>query len=89
MEFMERPVIPKLNFAKMREKEREKQARQEEKAKKQARIQGALGLAEQYGFSDWVEVDTKGMKGVFKRLPERSDLPADINENLIVELYSR
>jgi small subunit ribosomal protein S4 len=60
-----------------------------EKAKKQARIQGALGLAEQYGFSDWIEVDTKGMKGTFKRMPERSDLPADINENLIVELYSR
>jgi small subunit ribosomal protein S4 len=60
-----------------------------EKAKKQARIQSALGLAEQYGFSDWVEVDTKGMKGVFKRLPERADLAADINENLIVELYSR
>ncbi len=60
-----------------------------EKAKKQLRIQGALALAEQYGFVDWVEVDAKAMKGVFKRIPERSDLPADINENLIVELYSR
>ncbi len=67
----------------------EDQVEVREKAKKQARIQASLGLAEQYGFSDWVEVDTKGMKGVFKRLPERSDLPADINENLIVELYSR
>lgn len=60
-----------------------------EKAKKQMRIQGAIALAEQYGYADWIEVDSKGMKGVFKRLPERADLPADINENLIVELYSR
>jgi len=60
-----------------------------EKARKQVRIQGAMALAEQYGFVDWVEVDTKAMKGVFKRVPERADLPADINENLIVELYSR
>jgi small subunit ribosomal protein S4 len=60
-----------------------------EKAKKQTRIQGAISLAEQYGFAEWVEVDSKAMKGVFKRVPERSDLPADINENLIVELYSR
>lgn len=60
-----------------------------EKAKKQTRIQGAVSLAEQYGFAEWVEVDSKAMKGVFKRVPERSDLPADINENLIVELYSR
>jgi small subunit ribosomal protein S4 len=60
-----------------------------EKARKQLRIQGALALAEQYGFADWVEVDAKGMKGVFKRVPDRGDLPADINENLIVELYSR
>ncbi len=60
-----------------------------EKAKKQVRIQGALATAEQYGFVDWIEVDTKGMKGTFKRIPERADMPADINENLIVELYSR
>lgn len=60
-----------------------------EKAKKQTRIQGAVSLAEQYGFAEWVEVDSKAMKGVFKRVPERSDLPADINENLIVELYSK
>lgn len=60
-----------------------------EKAKKQTRIQGAISLAEQYGFAEWVEVDSKAMKGVFKRVPERADLPADINENLIVELYSR
>lgn len=60
-----------------------------EKAKKQVRVQSAVALAEQYGFPDWMEVDTKGLKGVFKRLPDRADLPADINENLIVELYSK
>jgi small subunit ribosomal protein S4 len=60
-----------------------------EKAKKQVRVQNALALAEQYGFADWIEVDTAGLKGVFKRVPDRSDLPADINENLIVELYSK
>ncbi len=60
-----------------------------EKSRKQLRVQGAIDLAEQYGYPDWVEVDPKSMKGIFKRIPERSDLPADINENLIVELYSR
>ncbi len=60
-----------------------------EKARKQVRIQNALALAEQYGFPDWVEVDVKGMSGVFKRIPERADLPAEINEQLIVELYSK
>ncbi len=60
-----------------------------EKARKQTRVAGALSLAEQYGFSDWVEVDVKAMAGVFKRVPERADLAADINESLIVELYSK
>ncbi len=60
-----------------------------EKARKQVRIQNALALAEQYGFPDWVEVDVKGMSGTFKRVPERADLPAEINEQLIVELYSK
>jgi small subunit ribosomal protein S4 len=60
-----------------------------EKAKKQVRIQGALSLAEQYGFVDWVEVDPKAMKGNFKRVPDRADLPAEINEQLVVELYSK
>lgn len=60
-----------------------------EKAKKQVRVQNALALAEQYGFVDWIEVDNKALSGVFKRLPDRSDLPADINESLIVELYSK
>ena len=60
-----------------------------EKARKQLRIQSAIALAEQYGFPEWVEVDSKAMSGVFKRIPERTDLPAEINENLIVELYSK
>ena len=60
-----------------------------EKAKKQVRIQGALSLAEQYGFVDWVEVDPKAMKGNFKRIPDRADLSAEINEQLVVELYSK
>ncbi|WP_455218677.1 30S ribosomal protein S4, partial [Kaarinaea lacus] len=60
-----------------------------EKAKNQLRIQGALEMASQRGFVDWVDVDVKKMSGVFKALPERSDLPSDINEQLIVELYSK
>jgi small subunit ribosomal protein S4 len=60
-----------------------------EKSRKQERIQNSLAIAEQYDFPDWVEVDVKGMSGVFKRIPERSDLPAEINEQLIVELYSK
>jgi small subunit ribosomal protein S4 len=60
-----------------------------EKATKQDRVQNAISLAEQYGFPDWVEVDTKAFKGVLRRIPDRSDLPADINESLIVELYSK
>lgn len=59
------------------------------KAQKQARVQNALALAEQYGLPDWVDVDSKAMRGVFKRVPERSDLASDINEQLIVELYSK
>ncbi|TVQ84804.1 MAG: 30S ribosomal protein S4 [Chromatiaceae bacterium] len=60
-----------------------------EKAQKQVRVQSAVALAEQNGFPDWVEVDTKGLKGVLKRIPDRVDLPSDINESLIVELYSK
>jgi small subunit ribosomal protein S4 len=60
-----------------------------EKAKKQRRIQTALAMAEQYGFAEWVEVDSKGLKGVFKRIPDRSELPAEIAEQLVVELYSK
>ncbi|MCU7877798.1 MAG: 30S ribosomal protein S4 [Candidatus Thiodiazotropha sp. (ex Lucinoma borealis)] len=60
-----------------------------EKAKKQLRIQGALELQGQFGFVDWVEVDPKAMKGKVKRIPDRSDLSAEINEQLVVELYSK
>jgi small subunit ribosomal protein S4 len=60
-----------------------------EVARKQVRVQNSMALAEQYGFADWIEVDSKGFKGVFKRVPDHSDLPADINESLIVELYSK
>lgn len=60
-----------------------------EKAKKQARIMEALSLAEQSGLPSWVAVDGKKMEGTFKNVPDRSELTADVNESLIVELYSR
>lgn len=60
-----------------------------EKARKQLRIQDSLNTAEQFGFPDWVEVDGKKMQGTFKAPPERSDLSSDINESLVVELYSK
>lgn len=60
-----------------------------EKAKNQLRIQNALSIAAQRSDSDWVEVDATKKEGVFKRVPDREELPADINENLIVELYSK
>lgn len=60
-----------------------------EKAKVQLRIKSSLELSEQNGSVSWVEVDAKKMTGTFKVLPERSDLSTDINENLIVELYSK
>lgn len=60
-----------------------------EKARNQLRIQSALELCAQRGFADWVEVDTVKMSGRFKRIPERIDLSADINESLVVELYSK
>ncbi|WP_423188160.1 30S ribosomal protein S4 [Alishewanella sp. d11] len=60
-----------------------------EKAKKQARIGAALEVAAQREKPTWIEVDNAKLEGVFKRTPERSDLSADINEQLIVELYSK
>ena len=60
-----------------------------EKSRGQARVIASLELAEQNGFPSWVSVDAKKMEGVFKQMPDRSDLGADINESLIVELYSR
>jgi len=60
-----------------------------EKAKKQLRIGSALEIAEQIGFPSWVDVDTSAKKGTFKSAPERDDLPADIDESLVVALYSK
>lgn len=60
-----------------------------EKAKNQARIKAALEIAAQRELPTWIEVDSNKMEGTFKRLPERSDLSADINEHLIVEFYSK
>lgn len=60
-----------------------------EKSKSQARIQGALEVAKQRVQPTWVEVDDKNLKGTFKAIPARSDLPVEYNENLIVELYSK
>ncbi|MBK8817136.1 MAG: 30S ribosomal protein S4 [Methylococcaceae bacterium] len=60
-----------------------------EKAKKQQRIIDALGVAEQYGFPSWVEVNSKNMTGTYNSLPDRVDLGSDINEQLVVELYSK
>jgi len=59
------------------------------KAKKQLRIGSALEIAEQIGLPDWVSVDAANKKGVFKAIPERSELSADIDESLVVALYSK
>ncbi len=60
-----------------------------EKSKNQLRVKNALELAGQRAEVEWVDVDANKMEGVFKRFPEREDLPSEINENLIVELYSK
>jgi small subunit ribosomal protein S4 len=60
-----------------------------EKSKKQLRVQTALQLAAQRGDVEWIAVDSNKMEGTFSRTPDRADLPAEINENLIVELYSK
>ena len=60
-----------------------------EKAKKQLRIQNAINLAGQRSNVEWIDVSAEKKEGVYKRIPDRGDLPADINENLIVELYSK
>ena len=60
-----------------------------EKSKAQLRIKSALDLASQREACEWLEVDSKTLKGVFKSVPDRTDLSAEINENLIVELYSK
>lgn len=60
-----------------------------EKARAQTRIQQAVSVAAQIGFPDWMEVDEKGLKGKFKSVPEREQMLPDINESLVVELYSK
>ena len=60
-----------------------------EKAKKQLRIQSAVALAAQRGEIEWIDVNTEKLEGVFKARPERAELSSEINENLIVELYSK
>lgn len=60
-----------------------------EKAKRQLRVQEAVSVSQQIGAVDWVEVDTKKLEGVYKAVPDRADLSQDINEHLVVELYSK
>ena len=60
-----------------------------EKARKQLRVQSAMALAAQRGEPEWLEVDADKMEATFKALPDRQELSSDINENLIVELYSK
>lgn len=60
-----------------------------EKSRSQLRIQGALALSGQRAPVEWVDVDTDKLEGMYKTYPERDELPKEINENLIVELYSK
>jgi small subunit ribosomal protein S4 len=60
-----------------------------DKAKKQLRVQDSLKLAASIGLPEWVQVDADKMEGVFKKVPDRDQFGAEINESLIVELYSR
>src|SRR5262245_26869816 len=60
-----------------------------EKAKAHLRVKAAAEAAESRGIPEWLEVDAKGLKGKFKALPQRSELPQNINEHLVIELYSK
>jgi small subunit ribosomal protein S4 len=60
-----------------------------EKAKKQTRIADSLNMAKQKGVVDWINLDENKLEAVFRNVPERADLPPDINEQLVVELYSK
>jgi small subunit ribosomal protein S4 len=60
-----------------------------DRARSQDRIRGALVVAMEIGLPSWVEVDEKELQGTYKMVPDRSDLSPDINENLVVELYSK
>src|SRR5262247_1422371 len=59
------------------------------KAKEQLRVKAAAEAAESRGIPEWLVVDTKGLKGTFKAMPQRAELPSTINESLIIELYSK
>jgi small subunit ribosomal protein S4 len=60
-----------------------------DKSRAQSRIAESLSIAAQIGFPEWIEVDEKGLKGTFKSKPSREQILPDINENLVVELYSK
>jgi len=60
-----------------------------EAARGQLRVKAALEAASSRGYPEWIEVDAKAGKGTFKAYPQRSELPPTLNENLVVELYSR
>ena len=60
-----------------------------ERAKNQLRVKAAMDGTQQRGVAEWLDVDASKLQGVFKALPERSELPSDINEHLVVELYSK
>jgi len=59
------------------------------KAKEQLRVKAALDAANQRGLPEWLDVDTNNMKGIFKSVPDRTELPSEINESLVVALYSK
>jgi small subunit ribosomal protein S4 len=60
-----------------------------EKAKDQLRVKNAMNIATQLGISEWLSVDEKKLLGTVKSIPEREDILPDINENLVVEFYSK
>jgi len=60
-----------------------------ERSRKQLRINDSLQLAQQSGMPSWVDVDSTKLEGKFKQIPDRGDVAQDINESLVVELYSR
>lgn len=60
-----------------------------EKSKEQLRVKSSVEVAQQRGVAEWIDVDAKKLEGVFKARPERSELPAEIQEQLVVELYSK
>lgn len=60
-----------------------------DKSKKQTRIESSLNMAKQKGIADWITLDETKLEAIFKNVPERTDLPPDINEQLVVELYSK